>query len=78
MVSSNDVAYQRVISFAHLFVDDGMSIQEIVDCMNDDSITFWTVYQDLTLELSKIDIELYEKVSDIMNSNRLNNMKRGK
>lgn len=62
----------RVLNNTKLYLS-GLSVLDISLKTDND---YWTIYRDLTVRLSKIDQNLYNKVSELMNENRLENLKK--
>ena len=71
----SETVRNRVMFFVSLMLDHDMTIQDISECTG---VSYWIVYRDLADRLSKIDIDLYNKVSILMNERKLENLKRGK
>lgn len=71
----SEAVRNRVMYFVSLMLEHDMTIQDISECTG---VSYWIVYRDLTDRLSKIDDDLYNKVSILMNERKLENLKRGK
>lgn len=64
---------KRVLENAKLIVS-GKTIEEISE---DTGIDYWVVYRDIKDRLKKVDIELYEEVSKVLQSRKNANLNRG-